>query len=495
MRAAASLRRPYSASHPVEWFGTLIAPVGAEPPASLDGASYGLAFVLGEISSIEDRPLRSYVAALGVIDAEGNVSPVDGFEPKARVVRDWLPGIGTVLVAPGEAERFQHCFGQSVEVIEVATVEEARELALAEPRRESGPWTDENEARALLALALEERPSKTNWRSLAVRAGAFGKGGASRTARAWARLAKAITTRHVGGDTDESAFHDPCLPDLPRTLYAKVQAHHLQSLVDAADDAAVALARSEIARLQRTVPSRDLLADAMTEVRRVAIDCIREERMILGAAARCLSIEDPESAAVLAGAVVEGWFQNLEPGSASHPLALHIRCLGVSQDRPALERAIDRFVYPFRDAVPHDWTSQAFVDYELARAWVLLGEPARALEELDPYRPQGSRVDCARGLASHIHRWTARIRILQGDREAAHEERASLWSRSSEREPGVSVQQLLARLDEAIELERGTEEILGALLAHPSRGALVRAILRTAPAGTGAAWLANRYPY
>jgi len=96
---------------------------------SVGGPSAGLAFTLAVLDQLTEGELTggTRVAVTGTINAAGQVGPVGGVRQKTAAVRDL--GIGVFLVpkgiGPDEIEMLRDKAGDDLEIIPVATVEEA----------------------------------------------------------------------------------------------------------------------------------------------------------------------------------------------------------------------------------------------------------------------------------------------------------------------------------------------------------------------------------
>lgn len=101
-----------------------------------DGPSAGLAYLTGIVAALRGTPPRPDVAMTGEITILGKVLAVGGIEEKVRAAYE--AGYATVLVPAenrGEVALLSADLKQAVEVIAVATVQEALPVIFAAPRR------------------------------------------------------------------------------------------------------------------------------------------------------------------------------------------------------------------------------------------------------------------------------------------------------------------------------------------------------------------------
>ncbi len=473
IRQARVLRRPHGATRSIAWYGRHLAPLNEPGPELLDGRSFGLAMTLAEISVLEGAPLRSNVVALGCVDREGVVHAIEGTSEKCALVREWLLGVDTVIVAREQHALVQGLLAGRCEVVGVESVGEARDVALAPV----GPARPMAEAISILSLSLESRPTQPQWEALVARANRVLELESEPVFSAAVSVAKAIVQRHLGGEPESSRFQDVRLDGLPRPLRQRILAHQLQALADHPAD--------ESERL------------AMEAVRDVdALDGSREDRILMGAAARCLAVRRHEEAARFAQEATEGWFANFEIRDSSFALCTWIRCLAVLGKREAFERAVEEFVEPYLDGARDEVVSSWFVRFEVGRGRVLLGDHERAIARLIPL---ADGVASMESLGAHAIRWLARAKSAAGDHPSAERQWARLERVADEHATilATDMQRRLGRLEHALLMRPElVPERVRAVLAHPSRGRLAHAVFASSPSKDRAAsWLARAYPY
>lgn len=94
-------------------------------PTGVDGNSAGLAFTLGILDGLTPGELTGglTIGASGTIEADGGVGPVGSVGLKAVAVRE--AGADTFLVPAGQGAEARARAGDRLEIVEVATLEEA----------------------------------------------------------------------------------------------------------------------------------------------------------------------------------------------------------------------------------------------------------------------------------------------------------------------------------------------------------------------------------
>lgn len=89
----------------------------------VNGDSLQLPLTLGLLATTPNQTLDNSVVATGAVSESGEIQPVGNIPSKAEAAQD--AGYDTILVPPGQSTRVD-----GIEVVEVATVEEAVEYAI-----------------------------------------------------------------------------------------------------------------------------------------------------------------------------------------------------------------------------------------------------------------------------------------------------------------------------------------------------------------------------
>ncbi|MFZ5476831.1 MAG: hypothetical protein ACOZNI_08660 [Myxococcota bacterium] len=369
---------------------------------AVDGASFGLAFVLAHVSRAVGVPIAHDVAATAIVDPEGRLRPVDRLDRKLDALRRWAPGVRRVLVAwdqPGDAP----------ELARARDVDEAVRLAFAEEDLDAAParrWAADpaaadEAARAFLRLVLGKPPTAVRWRAVARGADLL-----ARVRPSWeAHVARAIASRHAGTPMPLP----PTPPDrrLRRPHRVALLAHRVQAHHDDASEgweATLAEARAAVAPEGDEHP---------------------EDLELLGAMGRLYAGWGrwAEAETLLARAIA-GWFDLDRAPEASFAICERARVAGLRGDAAALGAAAADASRCAGDPRTSD-PARGFLQLALGRAYAILGDvdAARvALADAAAPWPEAYvhlRASRLRWLARLGHDVLAELGALAGARDEA----------------------------------------------------------------------------
>lgn len=438
---------------------------GPDDPA-LDGASFGLAFVLGHWSRLTGVPVAPDLAASATVDEDGRLGRVEGLAEKLAALRAWAPAVRRVVVA---ADQPTVDPPPGLTLVRLGTADEAWPLAFETAALHAAlhaawadPATADAAARRFFAVALRSPRTHPRWSALAE--GSALLAASPEPATRWrARVAHAIASRHAGAPL--------LLPDgeppepLRRPFRVALAAHRVQ----AANDAAEADWRP--------------LADAARALLPAPGDEHEDDLRLLGALGRLLGAwgETTRARADLRRAV-DGWFALDAPGEATYPVSELLRLAGVARDADALAEAealADRCLV----GLGRDASGAAFVALSRGRARCLCGRPDAA-DAL--HAPSVDWADAPIHARASRLRWLARL-----DPEGGHRADLDHLAARAPREAGLAP--LWARV-EAGEVD----DLEGDLGLDPTVAGRLRLELRRIRAvepGADPRRVAERWPY
>ncbi len=211
-------------------------------PPSLDGPSFGLAFLLGRASYLMEHPVPANVVACATVAEDGRLGLVDGLDGKLGVISNWARQVRTVLVAKRQVDLWRdraQALGLAMDFRGFDKASQAVEwvFAAAIRRRFEDTPRDTREAHAehLFRLALRRRDDVVDWLPVAAAASTMREvwKPESDGNQAWRlRFAHAIAARHEGRAVEltlpPSSFFDTLV--LPRQLV--VAAHLVMHVAD-----------------------------------------------------------------------------------------------------------------------------------------------------------------------------------------------------------------------------------------------------------------------
>lgn len=417
-----------------------VAQRGAGPDVHLDGDSFGLAFLLAAVSRRLGLAVPCDLAAVGKIDARGDVGRVGGLKKKIEILVDAGKGLRRLLVPweqRDQADELVQTLGGTLKVIGVRRTETAVKEAwpdvldrLEEVWRQ--PGVAARAADGLFWEALYDRATLLDWGGLAAAAGRLERllTDAGDEDAAWrARIARCIADRH-------DSRPEPL--DLPEervsrfrpTIRRALVAHAIEGAADAASDGweeVAAEARHHLGPAGREGP---------------------EELRILGALGRLQAAWGRyDRASELLRSALGGWLELRMSSEATRPLCELLRVRGIVGDASEVDELIHG---PLHECLADPMTtdlSRGFVALARGRAMAHLGRPEPALALLDgapggldwhlqPNHVAGSRL-----------RWSAWAHRARGDVARAAEVVEELERLAAAQKDDAGFALHLARLD------------------------------------------------
>jgi hypothetical protein len=474
---------PYALSDRVaaHWQVTDLVSDTAAPETHLDGGSFGLAFALAYASLAMARPFPAHVIALAAVDGAGRLLPVDHLETKLRIVAEEAMGVEEVLVATEQVEQARGLLAQlapsrPVDVVGARSLPDlyrhlwgAGAALQLQQRVGSVKRLASESAGAIFQLALLGSDVVTDWHPVEAGARALlasipEQVTALRLERAQAQFALAVAERHLRNEGDLSWPTSETWQQLGFSERLQLMAHALQSATDSA-----------------SVRLEELLSYALAELKEAAAADGLELR---GAVGRALAVLRRYAEAVPhLTAAVAGWRKLQRPDERARPLCELLRATSILGDRAAFERWLE-------DArLPASPLSRTFLDLALGVGWLQLGEPARALEVLEPestWRLALRHVQLSR------QRHLARALDHVGREADASAVRNRSWS-----EPGLELFELLSALDLSAHRGEQLDDLVARLTSTPGGlGRLAAFLVQGEPTTAGKAKaLINEYPY
>lgn len=430
-----------------------------ESPEALEGRSFGLALLLGEVSKRCAHPVPPTLVALAAVAQDGSLERVDGLAAKLAVVADAAVSVKEVLVAQEqESEARPLAEKHGLALVALPHARDAVARAFPDATRAAPPsWSDAREvdAAALRQKAHIDAPRVlSRWERVVLPLQWLVE---LRPADPRLAFALAIAQRHAGEPAvsipwDEAAFAARGLE------YA---AHVVQSAADAGDERC---------------------AEHQARVRTLA-DLLPAERgalMARGAVARALAIMGryPE-ALIEARRAVLGWLAREERADASYALCEWLRVASIARDEESFEEARAQ-----RRAFPEDSPATLYLALAETAGLVRLGRPTEALEA-------SANPGVAQGIAfESLLRWRARAAASAARIALAAELRAQLAAYGAGRMPSR-----FALLDAAVEArdEALCEQLCGELFSLSPQG--TRWLRGAEGPLEQAKKLADEYPY
>jgi hypothetical protein len=473
----AAHRRP--AIHPLD---RLADQDHATPERSVDGRSFGLAFLLSLASMVFERALPADLAASGDVDASGAVRRVDGLERKLRLLESCAPGVRRFLVPADPAPALR---SERVRVIGVRSAGQALAEVFGEGAADGGlarhliaQGEDADQRRTILTslfrLAIGGRGAMVHWEPVAA--------AAALAAERWAAaldahdrwtlaLCRAVAARHDGNRGALTLPPPGYLERLPAPLRLEVVANLVQHC---ADTGAPPVAE----------------VTALVERHRVPwSEAHREHLHPLGAHARLLAVAGaPREALARQQQLAAAFAERLRFEEVSFQLSEWYRLAAALGDAEAFEAALEMEELAARNG-GLGLDGSPYVDLARARGELVLALDRRTRPPERLAAAQDTlRVLVAAAVPDHVRDGARRI--------------LARWLRQHPGGPrlpdGAAAPKLAAllALDEA--LERGdapaAETALDALDAREP--GLLGHLRASCPAeSTVAAWVARFYPY
>ncbi|RME71266.1 MAG: hypothetical protein D6776_10505 [Planctomycetota bacterium] len=466
--------------------GTYATTGALQPPARLEGASFGLAFFLAQASEVLDCPLPADVVGCATVDAHGALGPVEALDRKLEAVARLAPGVEQIVVAAtqrDEARRIADELGAPWRIRGESRADRAL-AALLSPERvaerlvDAGadPETRSALVRSFYRLAMGRRDAVHVWRPVAraARLALDRWPDLDPAERYWLRFAEAVALRHDGKPAALPLPERVWLERLPRSERTAHLAHLVQQAADTGSPEPEAIGPLLEHELPATVH-----------------EAFAPQLQLLGALARLEAVTGrPRHALERQLAVLEGWLERFRPEEASYPLAEAYRLAGALGDEAAFERAAQlETEISALGAFPGDGAQ--YVEVARGRALAALGRFGQARELLEPRLEDPATVD---HVAAAACRALAAIHAATGEGAAR---RAVLEQLEQFEATGERVNGILTSLDDALRAGRDAEaarwlEALAATEPEPT-GHLRRAAGRLGE--PEAAYVARFYPY
>jgi tetratricopeptide (TPR) repeat protein len=460
-----------------EWCAELIHKAGPHQDESLDGASYGLSMLLAVASLLMDMPLPADLVASATVDSKGVLGPVDGLEDKVFILVGSGLGLKRLLVEHSQVEQAQAAvkkYGGTLQVRGARSADEVFQEIFGDAyqhllARLDTPEKLRQAADKLFHVAIEARSPILDWR--AVERGAqtlLDKLDPSEPAYMKVKISLQVTRRHDHKVAPLEWLSEKVLSSLHRPLRDRLMAQVIQATNDAADERLGALLDNSRER----IPS--------------AKECYEPQLIIRGALGRALAaLRRYEEARDFLRETVEAWRELGQFEEASLAICELIRVVGVLGRRDELE-ALLPLVEQFRGSLRLDFTSRAFLHFDLGRAHLLTGDATGALTFLDEGEVSWSAV------RDHLRRrrlrWLARVLVRLGRLSEASELRTRLNAEQN------LLDVLLAQLDEALERHEEPTPILVRLI-ETERAPLLRLIADLHTPVEKAERISREYPY
>ncbi|MCC7534977.1 MAG: hypothetical protein IT379_02120 [Deltaproteobacteria bacterium] len=412
--------RPLRAS--VRWSVQLAAKVGLGVDRVLDGASFGLGFVLAAASLLLDVPVPVDVCALAAIDEDGRLIPVGGLAEKLWMLAAWAPAVRRVLVSTPQAPRAREIVDDAsldLRVVAVSSVSVALEVVFPDARTEPDlPPGDGAALRGALEdvyrAAVDGAPSMIDWATVARAAARLGEHAAIRSdprAREEAHVAEALSWRHSGRRAVAVWPSAELLARSPRPVRLRLLAHVVSSLAD-----------TQSSDIDRFVDeARGHLAGAGEEH--------AEDLDLLAAMGRALAAVDRDVDALdVLRRAVDGWFAIWRPDGAAAALSEMLRIHGFRFDPRSVGETVERFVPGVLGHVRTTDVARATVHLAAGRALTSVGAHDDALVMLDAPLDWSQ---CPSDVQHSRLRWRANALTRAGRREDGHRARRELALRGS----------------------------------------------------------------
>lgn len=403
-------------------------------PGALDGASFGLSMGLAMASALLEEPAPAEVVAMARLDHDGVCAPVAHLYEKLDVVARWALGVRRVLVAASQLDEARATIAQLGAELEVRAVDDLADAlreafgdveALLRARWAKDPARGERAARALLSLARDGGYHLLDWRAVASAARGLVDQLPDGEERWMAQLAEHIANRHRDAPTP-LALKEDWLRSQPRPFRLRLWAHVVQSVADGMDEWSSYL---EAASAELAPPG----------------DEHAEDLALASALGRAhAAVYDYGAAIPLLERAANGWLALESPHDATYAVSELLRVAGAADDEALFARTVARHVAAIRRDPRTSLVGLAFVQLQMGRASVQLGEKvagARALEAIPESGP----------LPGHV--LASRSRWLANAGTKAH--RAALQLRTRDAAPVVA----LAALDAALEQGDGAEAL------------------------------------
>jgi len=452
---------------------------------ALDGASFGLAFAIAEVSRVLELPAPSDVCTTAVVNPDGSLGRVEGLQEKLRVVFEAGLGIKKFVVAAcqeREAEKIRDVLATElivndpVQVVGAWTVAEALDCAFDGRLVEAwtARWTTEGRreeaVQAVFHLALHGTSLTLSWSGVAKAARLLANYEGHPELRTRCNVAAQIADRHSGNAINSRIKWDESwLSQLRRPLRLKALAHIVQSANDSCDPFWVHDATQALSLLPG---ERDDGSD---------------ELHLIGALARLYaSWSHDDDAWSLFQRAVGGWIELGLEEQASHALSGLLTLAAVMPSDPLRESFAESAVAAFERCPRVSGMSRAFVGISLARWLEARNQPALANKAI----AASTNPDTPAHLRGMRARIATRLARQLGDSAAVEHELSSIGG-----DADISTyQRHLMTLDAALHAGGDPAAAVAALRADAFAGRYIERIEGTQPESLALA-IQRRFPY
>jgi tetratricopeptide (TPR) repeat protein len=364
-----------------DWLGRVVAYEGRQPPTSLHGRSFHLAYAAGYLSWLLNLRPAIGVAATAAVDfatPARRLTQVKHLPAKLRVVADWALAVDTVIVPScqeDEAKDVAAKLSRRIEITPAETMGDALDKwfpaleATMEKAVERDRLLAERLERRVFHLAVTHPQNVSPWKGLRGGASVLTRVMEDPEARLRLEFSRATFERHERGVHSEARENVlQALGTLRAPLRVELIAHLVQDAAGIPDagrfERAVALGRSELPAAERDYhPSHLKLLGALGR-----------------AYAAWLRLEE---AKVVLEKAIEGWFALDQPAQASMPLCERVRVAGLASDAGELETVLGTYRDELEGADDLSQLSRAYFAFAVGRAWALRARWDEARAELE----------------------------------------------------------------------------------------------------------------
>lgn len=456
------------------------------PESVLDGASFGVSFLLAMASWVFRRPLPDELAASAALDPTGEVRPVDGLEDKIRILRERAPCVRRILVASVQTAEARSFAGPELEVEAVRSAGEALDRAFGTELSSllivegSDPKRRAELVRSFFRLAIAGRGAVVDWTPVyeAARIAAAHWGPLNTAETSELSFARMVAARHEGRSVQELMPGAAWLASLPAPVRVDVVAHLVQQSADAGypgAQEALELARSHLVRGKEAFPPHLRLLGARGR--------------LLASLGRLDEAMDAQREAAF------GWWDRMELAESSYPVSEWLRLCGARRAAAAFEEA-DNLVQRITSLEPESGLGSPYVRLSRCRALVQLGRGAEAEEALQALFSDASQPAHVVGAAG---RWLARSFDARAEAARATEVRAGLRKMAEAQSKAGAFDRAiaLADLDQALMIGSFSEASIAIERLREREPGLTSSLLASAPHDETPVgrWIADVFPY
>ena len=382
-------------------------PLGGAAAHAVDGASFGVSFLLAHASRGMGIPVDATLAASAVVRDDGSLGPVEGLGLKIAALVSYAPNIRRLILCEQqeitEAERAALAAGGIIVSrlpTALAVLDEAfptHDDWLLE-RWAADPEHAQRLARALFRELVDPKPYRVSFTAIGHTTRLLvAVPGIGATAKWEAEVARVIADRHasIGAEPIPAAPPDV---HVPRRLRLMLLAHQVQAVSDRCD------------------PLWQPFVEHALSVLCLGDDAYPSDLMVLGAAGRCYAGWGRwEEARNCLREAVRCWYAHDMHARASYALCELVRVEGVAGTTESLEAACV-YARAFLDDPRTPDDSRAFMVLAQLRAWATHGDTRRAAKLLE--ETPASVLTATPHTADGIARWSARAGLAVADPRA-----------------------------------------------------------------------------